>query len=405
LGAAEKGCLPDVAEEIQVLNEAMDAPDLFSNPSSARSDSLAAIAAECGESIANSILARVKEFPSRERLLAEIMKHGLESVPSQILWLGLEEEAAPILVVYKLIHEALSNTPSVFRGFVQRLLAAQPDRFSPVFSRETLWSVVARYPKFDVPDDLASFEYIRCMLGVVNSKGFWRRSDAELDREAENIVVMLNKHQRFKEGAEALRLMQVEQAKALTFGNLVVQVPAKLQQFANEVCELGMHGRLPTEKEIADKLHEIVRDPISEARHFGVPIDLLYSELNGDTVECLMLVRSSAGEEDQKKLRRQSLYIRYFMKLAFTAYPIEKLRVRLAFYLDPESRLNLPADDASLFYNDEQIPFTEFWKTVTGRGDGHMLVTVVRDTAAARLRRENFVQTVKKHFARESKSG
>lgn len=381
----------------------MDTHDLFSNPLVAEADRLGTIAIECGESIAASILERVKEFPSRERLLAEIMKHGLESVPSQILWLGLEEEAAPIFVVYKLVHEALSNTPSVFRGFVQRLLAAQPDRFSPVFSRETLWSVVARHPKFDVPDDLASFDYIRCMLGLANSKGFWRRSDAELNREAENIVEMLNKHARFKDGAAALRLMQVEQAKAFTFGNLVVQTPVKLQQFANEVCELGMRGRLPTEKEIADKLHEIVRDPIGEARHFGVPIDLLYSELNGDTVECLMLVRSSAGEEDQKKLRRQSLFIRYFMKLAFTAYPMEKLRVRLAFYLDPESRLNPLPGEAALFHQEEQVSFPKFWKTVTGRENGHLLVTEVRDTAAARLRREKFVQTIKKHFARESK--
>src|SRR5271157_2939907 len=116
------------------------------------------------------------------------------------------------------------------------------------------------------------------MLALANSRGFWRRSDAELDREAECIAGMLNQFDRFKSGAKALRLMQVERGKALTFGNLVVQAPAKLQQFANEVCELGMRGRLPTGEEMAAKLHEITRDRLGEARHFGVPIDLLFSE-------------------------------------------------------------------------------------------------------------------------------
>jgi hypothetical protein len=97
---------------------------------------LESIALQGGASIAESILARVDEFPKRENVLNSWMKHELESVPTQILWHGLEEEAAPVFVVYKLIHESLSNSPSFFRRFISSLMAAQPERFSTVFSRE-----------------------------------------------------------------------------------------------------------------------------------------------------------------------------------------------------------------------------------------------------------------------------
>jgi hypothetical protein len=40
---------------------------------------------------------------------------------------------------------------------------------------------------------------------------------------------------------------------------------------------------------------------------------------------------------------------------------------------------------------------------VTDSADGHKLIDTVREQAAAKLRRENLVKTIKTHFAREGK--
>lgn len=361
------------------------------------------IAAECGESIARSILARVSEFPNKEKFLASVMNGGMESVPSQILWLGLQEEAGPILVVYKLVHEALSSTPSMFRYLILNLLCAQPERFSPVFIRETLWSVVARPPDKVVPEDIALEPHILKMMELVNRLGFWRRSEMELQKDASVVSLMLNSHGQFNAGLRALRHMQKETGNALARGNLVVLVPAKLQQYANSVREHGSMGQLPTEEELADKVNEIANEQVSESIHISVPIDLLLSEVGAEAVDCFIFVRSSLDAAGQEDLRRKSLYIRYFLKRAFPAYSIDNLRVRLAFYLDPNGALKPSSEYGQLFHPTERVGFQDFWKIVTDSADGHTLIDTVREQAAAKLRRENLVKTIKTHFAREGK--
>ncbi len=80
-------------------------------PGTSQAVSLETVAQQGGVSIADSILARVVDFPKRESLINKIMKRDLEAVPSQILWRGLEDEAAPVFVVYKLLHEAFPISP------------------------------------------------------------------------------------------------------------------------------------------------------------------------------------------------------------------------------------------------------------------------------------------------------
>jgi hypothetical protein len=285
------------------------------------------------------------------------MKYNLENVPSQILWRGLEDEAPAVFVVYKLLHEAFSNSPAFFRRFMTSLMEAQPERFSAVFSRETLWSVVARAPKLDVPSDWASPACICCLLDSLNKKSFWRRSDAELTRDAESISTALTKHPKatFRSGVEALRRLQLEKATGLTNGNLLLFVPVKLNQYVSEVAELGRNGHLPDLKELCEKVHEVVRDPVGEGRHQSIPIDLLFSEPDGDALECFLLVREKASEAEQIDLRKKSLLIRYFLKYAFTAYAIENLNVRFAFYLDPGASFKSLARPITLFHPEELV--------------------------------------------------
>ena len=106
-----------------------------------------------GKTISTGILGRIASFPTREARL-----HGksgkMDSLPEDILWEGLGEESAPIFVVYKLIHEAFSNAPQFFRSALVEFLRAQPDRFSAVFNRETVWSVMAALPADAAPGKL-----------------------------------------------------------------------------------------------------------------------------------------------------------------------------------------------------------------------------------------------------------
>jgi len=367
---------------------------------------LESIALEGGASIADSILARVDEFPKRENFLNKLMKHDLESVPSQILWRGLEDEAAPVFVVYKLLHEAFSNSPSFFRRFITSLMAAQPERFATVFSRETLWSVVARAPGLEVPDDWASPMCIRGRPESLNKKSFWRRSDAELEREAESISAVLTQKPKgsFHSGVEALRRLQTERATGLTNGNLLLFVPTKLNEYASEVAELGTHGRLPDLKELCAKVHEVVRDPLGEGRHQSIPIDVLFTEPAGESLECFLLVRKKATVTEQIELRRKSLLVRYFLKFAFRAYDIEKLNVRLAFYLDPHATFEPLAGRAPLFHREELVEFEEFWKIVTGKPGGVELIFKARNAAADKLKKSTLMARIKEHFNRDRKT-
>jgi hypothetical protein len=366
---------------------------------------LEVIAREGGVSIAESILARVKQFPKREGFLTSSMKRELESVPSQILWRGLEDEAAPVFVVYKLLHEAFSNSPMFFRRFITSLMLAQPERFSRVFSRETLWSLVARTPGIEVPADWASPSHIRGRLEKLNLKSFWRRSDAELQRDAESISAMLTKDGEtgFLDGVKALRRLQAERATGLTNGNLMLFVPAKLTQYVTDVAELGLRGCLPDIKEMWAKVHEIVRDPLGEGRHQSIPIDVLFTEPEGETLECFVLVREKKTEGKQVELRRNSLLVRYFLKYAFSAYDIDKLRVRLAFYLDPESRFDPLEPPKALFYEEEMLAFEDFWEIITGKPGGASLVLKARDAAAEKLKTSGLMKQIKDHFSRDRK--
>ncbi len=376
----------------------MEPPDSKPTP-------LETVALQGGVSIANSILARVEDFPQRESLLNSWMEHELESVPTQILWHGMEDEAAPVFVVYKLIHETFSNSPPFFRRFITSVMEAQPKRFSSVFSRETLWSVVARAPKHDFPAEWASPGCIRCMLEAMNKKSFWRRSDEELARDADSISAKLMKDGDggFRKGVEALRQLQAERATGLTQGHLMLLVPAKLNQYVTEVAEHGMRGKLPSLKEMCGKVHEIVRDPAGEGRHQSIPIDVLFSEPDGDSMDCFLLAREKANATEQVELRKKSLLVRYFLKFAFTAYDIEKLNVRFAFYLDPGTTFKALPDDGQLFHPEELVQFDEFWKIITGNPNGAQLIFKARDSAAAKLKASTLMKRIKEHFGRERK--
>lgn len=367
---------------------------------SATPEHLQKVATACGGSIAASVLHRVTTFPDRERLIAGLMKSGLESVPAQLLWGGMEEEAPAVFVVYKLLHEAYSSSPFVFRRFITELMQAQPDRFGSVFSRETLWSIVGHHPKGIVPPETAYVGYIKEMLALLNKKGLWYRLGEEIEREAQWIADKL-RDDKFRRGVLALRKLQKETGTALTHGNLILFVPAKLNQFCTEIAEQGLSGMLPATDVLDAKLAEIVRDRSKEGRHESVAIDVLFSRKDDYAPQCFILARARASEANRIQYRRQLLLVKFFLLAAFPAYSPDRITVRLAFYLDPERWFKSAPQTEMLFHDAEVVPMPAFWQEIAGTKNGTALILKVRDTAAETLKNSKLMDQIKSHFTRQ----
>ncbi len=108
-------------------------------------------------------MARIDSFPKREALLTWV-GHEMDSLPEGILWDGFGEEAPPVFVVYKLLHEALSTAPQFFRSALVAFMQAQPERFPTVYNRETLWSVVSAMGDVDAQAKCPSVDTIETHL-------------------------------------------------------------------------------------------------------------------------------------------------------------------------------------------------------------------------------------------------
>jgi hypothetical protein len=359
------------------------------------------VAVQVGASLAAGLLARARDLPKREHLIKKYRPGTLESVPGQILWEGLGEEAAPVFVVYKLIHEIYSNAPSFFRRSIVDFMRAQPSRFSTVFNRETIWSILAHVPGMKIPFELHNRERIIALLRKINEKAVWRRSEAEIEREAEYILDQLKSSHAFGSGFSALRQLQIEKATSFTEGKLMLFVPAKLTQFAEELATLGENGKLPNLKEIYSKVDEIVRDNSKEGRHRSVPIDILFTELQPDRLNCFTFARTNADAAERRELRVRLVLVRYFLRSAFRGYGPDQVNVQASFYLDRDPWFRSAPQEEHLFHSDETITFHDFWNMITGEPNGAALIEKLRDAAVNALARENLVALIKEHFRKE----
>ncbi len=362
---------------------------------------LEGIARACGQAVAEGVVARVKGFPDRERILALIQDETLDSVPGRILWDGLGVEAAPIFVVYKLLHEALSSSPQFFRRAITDLMMAQRERFSAVFSREIIWSILATMPGLELPTSLRHRYSLEEVLTELNQKSLWRRSAEDIKREASYVLGILNTHEKFAKGFAALRLMQIEKSNAITAGNLLLLVPAQLTQYAEHVCALGEKGKLPELRELWRSIEAVKPASLgADAKHVSIPIDLLFTVEKDDQLHCCILARSSASLDERRAYRQRSLYTRYFLRQAFQAYPHESIDLRLAFYLDPLEGFRRLPEKERLFHPAELMGRDEFWQTVAGSATGHKLLDEVHRAAVKSLNEADLVQTLKDHFVR-----
>jgi hypothetical protein len=356
-----------------------------------------------GKRIAAGILGRIESFPEREALLGR-QAGRMDSLPEDILWEGLGEESAPVFVVYKLIHEAFSNAPQFFRSALVEFLRAQPDRFSAVFNRETIWSVMAALPARDAPQELPSVHGIAELLAQAQRRGIWWRSDEEIHREAEAVHRTLSaKDGKFMAGFTALRALQSEKARGITCGNLLLNVPGRLAAYASEVVALGRMEKLPPLKEIHARVDEFSRDAEIDARHESIPLDLLYTTLQDDFLHVRILVRAKANPADRADIRRRSIYLRYFLRHAFAGYRPAQIDIKLAFYLDSESSHMAWHGKDSFFHPEEWITRDHFWNDLCPGAHPEKLFARIRKAATTELTKKNVVDQLKKHFNRGQK--
>lgn len=374
--------------------------ELFANRADDTGVDFNPVADGIGKTIAAGILGRIDSFPKRESLLSR-QAGRMDSLPEDILWEGLGEESAPVFVVYKLIHEAFSNAPQFFRSALVEFLRAQPNRFSAVFNRETIWSVMAALPGQTGPANCPSIPEIACFLSQAQQRGIWWRSDEEILREARAVHRTLTEGEgKFEKGFTALRALQWEKARGITCGNLLLQVPGRLAAYADEVVAMGRMEDLPPLMGMHGRVDEFARDPETNSRHMSIPIDLLYTTLKDDFLSVRILTRAKATPAERAEIRRRSLYIRYFLRKAFRGYAPDQLDVKLAFYLDHgSSHLSWHGND-SLFHPEEWINRTHFWNDLCPGADPEKLFARIRAAATKGLQSEDVVAKLKRHFNR-----
>ncbi len=372
------------------------------------------VAQSIGTRIAQGILARIESFPKREERLG--WKSGqMDSLPEDILWEGLGEESAPIFVVYKLLHEAFSNAPQLFRAAMVEFMRAQPKRFSAVFDRETIWAVLAAFvpPCLISQKDLFASNAVTPKISVASiaeyltsaqRKGIWWRSEEEIEREARTVFEQLSeKVGGIGAGLEALRSMQTEKARGISAGNVLLPVPARLAAYADEIVSLGRRNSLPKLNEIYGRVDEIARDPVRDARHVSIPLDLLYTTMEDDLLHVRILARAKANASERAEIRRRSLYLRYFLRKAFTGYPPEQIDLRLAFYLDSGGLNYAWSGDESLFHKEELMLRDEFWNDLCPGAAPEALFAQIRKAATEALTKQKVVEKLKTHFARTNR--
>ena len=353
------------------------------------------VARDIGRSVAQGVVHRITNFPAREALLFR-KKIRESSLPEQILWDGLGEEAAPVFVVYKLIHEALSNAPQFFRAALVAFMRAQPERFSACFSRETIWSVMAAFPSFD-PPAAPLLPDLREMLGKANNTGIWWRTDQEILREAQALQKSLE-NGKFERGFLALKSLQSEKARGIACGKLLLAVPGRLAAYTQEVVAMAKVEQLPPLASMHARVDEFARDKELGARHESIPLDLLYTTDEDDILRARILVRAKTGRPALEDLRRRSLFIRYFLRKAFSGYESGSVEVKMALYLDDSPTSLLTHGPDNLFHPHELVGRRDFWSQMCPCVEPDCLFEAIREEAAALLLKQNVVRLLRTHF-------
>ena len=107
-------------------------------------DPLKAAVGDASARLASGLAYRIEHLTERERRVRmDADWETLPNMPARLIWEAFEPDAAAHFVVYKLMHEARSVLPKIYRAMAWELCSVQPERFGMVTYREQLWALLA----------------------------------------------------------------------------------------------------------------------------------------------------------------------------------------------------------------------------------------------------------------------
>jgi hypothetical protein len=176
--------------------------------------------AQTAERLAAGLEYRIAHLAEKEqRVKRNAEWDTLDNMPTRLLWEALAPEPAPFFVLYKLLHEAKSVLPKIYRAIAWQLCAAQPARFPFVTYREQLWSVLASTDCW--PEDIAHLstgtlqEFIYNELSQRSSVDWVNVRSEDQQADAQWIAERLIKHCSLMRGFRAIRRIQLSEQAAL----------------------------------------------------------------------------------------------------------------------------------------------------------------------------------------------
>jgi len=332
----------------------------------------------------------------------------LPNMPARLVWEAFEPGAAAFFVVYKLMHEARSSLPKIYRAIAWHLCSVQPDRFGIVTYREQLWSLLASIDGW--PEDLATValgnleQFVFDALKERSESDWFCYKEDDYKRDARWIASRLRENASWVQGLRTLRRVQISQQTSITAGNVILQIPQELQTLADSICNQATEGQLRSLAEIQTQIAALAWH-FAEKRNWGpcveesVPLDLLVLQPDGKLLVVAM-TRHETNREKQKELRKRMVYLRFFAHYAFGEREPKDVTTVVGFYADKKARHKQWSLKSKPLSHEEEIwSFHQFWKYIVGKDNAAQLVEKITSDAAGILRKKDLVSQVRTFVA------
>jgi hypothetical protein len=377
-------------------------------------DAVTVAARDSADRLAAELLYRIEHLSEREQFVRRSAAWDtLPNMPARLIWESLEPGAAAFFVVYKLMHEARSNLPKIYRAIAWLICSAQPERFGLVTYREQLWSVLASVDLW--PEDLAQLtkpaleQFVLDQLGSRSKTDWLSRRPEDLKRDSSWIAERLSKNEALVTGMKALRRIQLSQQSAVTQGNVILNIPRKLETFAETVVSQAKESALPCYAEIAHRIAALAleyaaKDKWGVTTNISIPFDLITFEPD-QRLRLIAMTRHKASRFEREDLRRRMVYLRFFAHYAFGERKPEDVDVVGAFYADKKNYHDEWIPNQKALFNPEELwSFDAFWNYIAGREGGGKLVEKVTKDAASILSSTDMIGAFRKFVSPEVKN-
>lgn len=367
---------------------------------------------DSADRLAAELLYRIENLSEREKLVRrDAAWDTLSNMPARLIWESLEPGAAAFFVVYKLMHEARSNLPKIYRAIAWRICSAQPERFGLVTYREQLWSVLASVDYW--PEDLEGLSegrlagFIRDELSARSKTDWLSRRTEDIQRDAQWIANRLLKDGKLLTGMRTLQRLQLAKQSALTAGNIILQIPRKLETLADTFVSQAKEGELPTHGDLLGRIASLAAKysgstNLGISSNASVPFDLITLD-EDQRLRIIAMTRHKASRAEQEDLRRRMVYLRFFAHYAFGERKPEDIEVVAAFYADKDESHDKWFGQKPMFNSEELWSFETFWDYVAGRKGGAEIVERVTTKAAAGLKDKDVVAKLRLFVSTERK--